>query len=122
MGQTDDGLVTVRSAYGRFTGRWQGDEQPTAGSSHWVEVDVDDVPVWGDDIRLLDAPTSELADDTGSVRVSGLVAEFGVDDVLVVDLNGSHLMIDTDGDPPLGVVGRYVTLQARDVSLFPYYL
>jgi hypothetical protein len=26
----------------------------------------------------------------------------------------------TEGDPPLGVVGRYVTIEAGDVTLFPY--
>jgi len=93
VGRTDDGLVTVKSTYGTFSAQWQDDE-PEVGSSHWVELDV--------------------------VRVSGLVTDFGADDVLIVDLDGSHLMIDTDGDPPLGVVGRYVTVRARDVRLFPY--
>ena len=120
VGRTGDGLVTVKSAYGTFSGWWRGDDQPEPGSSHWVEVDIDDVVVWGDDIRLLDVPTFEVADDTGFVRVAGLVTDFDTNDVVVVDLNGSQLIIDTDGHPPLGVVGRHVAVRAHDVSLFPY--
>jgi hypothetical protein len=39
------------------------------------------------------------------VRISGLVLELRADDVLVVTLDGSPVMIDTEGDAPVGVVG-----------------
>jgi hypothetical protein len=115
----DGDRVVVKSPYGALTGRWQGD-MPSVGWQQAVEVDVDGVVLWGQDIRLSDVAVNELKDEGPFVRVSGRVTEFGADDVVVLDLGGTVLMVDTDGDPPLGIVDRYVTIQARAVTLYPY--
>jgi len=114
-----DRRVKVRSVYGTFSAGWTG-EPPEVGSSRWTEVNVDGIAVWGEDILVGDGVVRELVDDGDCVRISGFVEDFGADDVLVLTLDGSPVMIDTDGDPPLGVTGRYATVQARDVTLFPY--
>ncbi|HEY8544139.1 MAG TPA: hypothetical protein VIL36_03795 [Acidimicrobiales bacterium] len=118
----DDGRVTVRSAVGTFTAGWDGD-RPPVGSREAVELDVGGVALWGEDVRLVDDGSSSRIEDDGSdIRLCGRIVEFGADDVLVVDVGGSPVMLDTDGDPPLGVTGRYVAVRARDVTLYPYNL
>jgi hypothetical protein len=118
--QVSGGRVRVRSDYGTFTAQWYG-PLPEAGTTHHVEIDVDDV-VRAHDIVVRDGLAQELAGEGDRVRICGLVAEYGADDVLVVTVDGSPLMIDTEGDLPPGVVGRHVTLGASDVTLFPYEL
>jgi hypothetical protein len=120
LGRTAGGWVRVRSDYGTFAAQWYG-ALPEVGSTQWVEIDVDDV-VWADDIVLRDELAQELAGEGDRMRISGLVTDYGADDVLVVTLDGASIMIDTDGDLPPGVVGRHVTLYASDVTLFPYEL
>lgn len=116
-----DGRVRVRSSYGTFAARWHGD-LPQIGSQQRVEVDVHGVALWGEDIGFRDAGIREVVDDGDRVRISGLVSDFGADDVVVLTLNGSPVMIDTDGEPPIGVVGRYVAVRVSNVTLYPYEL
>jgi hypothetical protein len=119
VGGDGQGAVKVDCGGGGFTARWHG-ELPAVGSTHHVELDVGGVATWGTDIYFIDDTVGSVADGDGCLLVSGLVTELGSDDVLVMDVGGTVVMIDTEGDPPLGVIGRHVTVQARDVTLYPY--
>jgi hypothetical protein len=114
-----DGRVVVKGPYGTFTAGWDG-EPPEPGSRHDVELDVGGVALWGDDIEVADSGVNELADDGSVVRVAGRIVDFGADDVLVLDAGGVPVMVDTDGDPPLGIIDRHAVLRAREVTLYPY--
>ncbi|PZS09246.1 MAG: hypothetical protein DLM55_06790 [Acidimicrobiales bacterium] len=114
-----NGRLRVKSAYGFFTADWHG-EKPSLGTSHSVEIDVNDLLLWGRDLRVADTPAQEIADDEDMVRISGRIESFDSDDVLTLLVDNSLIMVETEGDPPLGAIGRYATLRSAKITLYPY--
>ena len=98
LATTVDGQVQVRCACGAFTASWHG-ALPEVGSrhriEHRIELDVDGAAIWHHHVVLQDAPTRRLVNDGRELLISGLVIEFGPDEVLVVDVDGTPVMIDT---------------------------
>jgi len=117
-----NGRVRVRSPYGCFTAAWSTDT-PAIGSAHDVELEVDDPLRWGHDIALDESRANTIVDDGPSrVHISARIHSVTEDGVLVLDIGGPSFMVDTIGDPPLGIVGCWVSLRSRHVTLWSYIL
>ncbi len=114
-----DGKVRVRSPFGWFTAHWRGD-RPVVGSTHNVELEVEDPVLWGHDLEVGSGEVNEIVDEAGCVRISARVESLNEDDGLVLDIGGPSFIVDTLGDPPLDLVGRYATLRSRHIALYPY--
>lgn len=85
-----------------------------------VELEIAGAVPWE---RIKDAgptgtPTLRRRPD-GLVSLRGRVDDIDEDLVLRLWLGATSLLIDSVGEPPLGVVGRFVDIVVDDVTLFP---
>lgn len=87
---------------------------PQVGSSEHVELDAFGPLVWSDDTQIV-APGGASEHKQG---VTGLVEDIeGA--AVVLRVGGSVVLLEVDGEPPLGVVGATVTLRPVAFELSP---
>jgi hypothetical protein len=110
--------VSVVSSIGTVTGTWVG-SSPALKQDYAVELDVQGVVPWEkiNDAGPNGTPLAMERPD-GLVSLTGRVDEIDEDLVLQLWLGETSVMIDTAGDPPLGIVGRFVEVVLEDLALF----
>jgi hypothetical protein len=111
--------VSVVSSIGTVTGTWVG-ASPGLKQDYEVELDVPGVVPWE---RINDAGSHGtpilLERPDGLVSLTGRVDDIDEDLVLQLWLGETSVMIDSVGEPPLGIVGRFVDVVIEDLALFP---
>jgi len=118
------GLVEFSGCLGVGIGRWNGMRAPVKGTFdvefdvslpvHWSSVDV--LEGRGDDRVEISAVDPELVD------FFGRVLDCDEEGVLSLSVGPTHLLLDTTGEPILGVVGQRVRVSGLALEVFPYEL
>ena len=100
---------------------WRGDGEPPVDAAVDVEIDIADEVSWGDIVRdseKIDACV-QSAQGSDQLVVRGVVDEVDQLGVLVLNVAGAIVLIETIGEPPEGVVGSTVVIVTRRASVFP---
>ena len=118
------GWVEFSCSLGVGIGIWNGDGDPVRG-----EIDVEfevSLPVCWSSIGVLkgvgDDRIEISAVDNKLVNVFGRVLDCDEQGVLSLAVGPTHLLLDTRGEPILGVVGRRVRVSDVALEVFPYEL
>jgi hypothetical protein len=112
-------IVSFSSDAGHGSGMWVG-AGPVESAEYFVEVDLSEPIDWASISTTTRVSMIEPEVEVGRVRIVGVVED--VDDELVVQLRvGDHLrlLLDTLGDPPLGIVGESIELRQVELTIFP---
>ncbi len=118
------GWVEFSGCLGDGVGRWSGAGDPAEGRFD-VEFDVS-LPVHWSSIGVLECNGDDRAEisavDPTLVDVFGRVLECDEQGVLGLLVGPTHLLLDTTGEPILGVAGRRVRVNGLALEVFPYEL
>lgn len=110
-------VLACASALGALHLVWEGEALPELGW-HDVELDVPAILEWGREI----GPAGDVG-DAGGTDAPGLVGqllsfdEAGMAEIRVKD---GLLLVETLGEPPLGIVGQTVEVHAPSLHAHPY--
>ena len=107
-------LVRCETDVGDLVANWRGREAPEAGTQQHVEVDAPGPLVWSDGPGIT---ATNGASEHGQA-LTGLVEDIE-DDAVAVRIGGSVLLLDVEGEPPLGIVGGRVTVRPSAFELWP---
>jgi hypothetical protein len=113
----DGTRVSVDAVDVNGSGLWRGTAQE-AGIEVDVELEVRDEIDWSK-ISVGQRVEAIAKEGPEALVVRGFVDDLDIHGVLTLRLAGGVLLIDTLGEPPIGVVGREVSLVARDVEIYP---
>lgn len=106
--------VECETDLGQVVAHWRGGEAPTVGSEQHVEVDAVGSLVWADGPRIV-APHGESEHgQTLTGRIDGIDG-----DAVVVRIGGSVVLLEVEGDPPLGALGGTVSVRPSAFELWP---
>ena len=107
--------VQCETDLGDLVALWRGDGPPQVGMAQHVEVDAVGSLVWADDGRQIVDPhgTSEHEQ-----VLTGLVEDIE-GDAVTVRIGSAVVLLEVQGDPPLGVVGRPVAVRPSTFQLWP---
>jgi len=113
-----DGLAFFSCAVGEGVGRWMG--SPPSQGEWSVELELPTVP-WSR-ISVVDKAVGISVADPARCAVSlvALVEACSSDGVVALRLGDGVTLVDTEGEPALGVVGKTIEFEAAGVRLFPY--
>lgn len=117
---TEDGTV-VRFTHdtGRADGIWRGERPPRPGPID-VEWAVPGRFWWQDDLRVRpeQGGVVDLRDDAHPVtgRVVAMDEAMGV---LTLQIGDGHVLVDTNGPAPAGLVGQTVEVDSPLIEIFP---
>lgn len=122
-----DVLATVRSVsgdqpatvhcetdVGDLVAHWRGDVPPLVGVARYVEVDAVGPLAWADGPRIVD---SHGASEHNQV-LTGLVEDID-GDAVTVRVGSTLVLLEVQGDPPIGTVGRPVSVRPSAFQLWP---
>jgi hypothetical protein len=102
-----------------ITAGWISDTPPTKGRVS-VEIDIPGEFNWGPEVSLTPESDETCIEMHGDhVSITGRVIDFDELNVLTIVTAGSPVMIDTIGEPPLGIVGRKVLVRAPKIDFYP---
>jgi hypothetical protein len=111
--------VRIGSHLGPLTVTWEG-ELPDPGT-YDVELEVPDALEWGRRAwPAADAP--EPTGEQGVQRLHGVLRDLDELGVATLELGPTTLLVDTEGDPPLGTVDQAVVLDVVSLQAYPYEL
>ena len=110
-------VVVVRGTGFRGTALWRG-EALEAGAQIDAELQVRDEVHWESIVVMNEGSPITSGNDAGGV-LQGLVEDVDKDGVLVLRCPDEIVFVETTGNPPLGIVGRAVHFEVRDVELVP---
>lgn len=112
----EGGFVAVAGIGFHGSATWLGPAE-TAGAQVDVELQIRDEVDWKDVIVV--SAAGEHADRDVGLVVRGVVDDVDQYGVLTLRVADGVVLIDTRGEPPLGVVGRTVRFAVRDVEIVP---
>ena len=115
--------VHFRSPSGEGLAFWRGEPVPAEGGEFDAELELPGCYAWNREISLVDeeSPTG-FRHRSEADEVVGEVVDFDADGTLTIRVGDSIAMLDTTDDPPLGIIGRKVTIRPHSVELHPYEL
>jgi hypothetical protein len=107
-------IVECETPVGNLTARWRGGELPSADETHDVEVESVGHLVWGENLKV----SAEIARTEDETSLIGLVED--VEGAAVtLRVGDSILLLEADGEPPLGVLGEMASVRPREFELWP---
>jgi hypothetical protein len=109
----------VRTAHGDLTGSWKGRDPVEAGAEVDVELSTSRPYHWTEIRRVPDGAAGFRITDDGHVEVIGEVVDYDQYDVITLRAGGALLLIDTEGDAPLGITGTTVRVIVDDLRIYP---
>ena len=112
------GPIEVRDVGVAGTATWRGAVPPAGRIGTEVELNVLSDVDWND-ISVGSALLDIVPRRSNGLVIKGAVVDVDQYGVLTLDTGGGIVLLDTVGDPPLGIAGRPVELEVRDVELFP---
>jgi hypothetical protein len=97
-----------------MTAQWRGAHPPRPDEVHDVELEAVGELHWGETVHLADGePPLE-----GEHLLVGLVEDID-GDMVTLRVADSVVLVDISGEPPLGVVGRQVSVRPRGLAVWP---
>lgn len=103
---------------GDLEGWWRGAYAVAVGDEVDVELELPESRDWSNVEVVGEArPTDPRAYE--SPYVEGIVLDVDQDGVLCLDVLGTPLMVETTGQAPHGIVGKWVRLFAQDLEFHP---
>lgn len=112
-------LVVMETAFGRLVGRWRGRRAITAGQPVDVEIDVRQSYAVDRFEVVVDGARGLTVDSENSTLICGVVTDIDFQDVLTLDIGGSSLRFDLEGEVPLGLEGNTVLVLTDDLEIYP---
>ena len=114
---SDGPLLHIQGTGIAGTARWRGGPVPAPGVRPSVELEITAVVPWtkiavGETRGLTDPPDGQLV-------LTGTVEDIDHQGVLILRVGNGVVLIDTSGEPPLGVVGQQIATTISDVEIFP---
>lgn len=122
--EADRRLVQCDSACGPLQVIWHAPDLPSTGD-HDVELDVPATLTWGAEIwRAADGRRDGIGrrDGVGRPILTGTLADLDELGLATVELREGLLVVETRGDPPLGLVGEVIELHPPAITAHPYEL
>lgn len=110
-----DGPLEVRftCSVGESTGVWRGDPPPDAGHSYDVELDVEDEPEWGRNLKLA-SHSGRLPD-----VLPGVIEEYDADGMVLRVGEGLVQLAPTGEAPTEATTGTAVHIVRPSITLWP---
>lgn len=110
--------LVAATPVGEIEGKWCGQGAVAAGDVLHVELELPR-PRESSEILWLHAegPTGQM--NHPGRWLEGVAVDVDQEGVLTLDVGGTPVLVDTAGDPPLGVVGQRVRLLAEDMEFHP---
>ena len=109
--------VRFSSAVGHATAVWRGGTAPQAGEQD-VELEIPGSLGWGQDLREHPGAAMGIEQTEAGYQLRGRAVSVEAR-VLAVDVGGTILMLDTEGDPPAEVAGRMLEFDSPVLELYP---
>jgi hypothetical protein len=111
--------LAVLTSAGPMAGLWRGRHPVGVGDELHFEMELENPRDWSEIGWRRVGGHSKVAPSSSPLWIEGTVTDFDQNGVLTLDVAGTPLMIDTTGEPPLGVVGLTVRVAAQDLQFFP---
>ncbi|WP_460629787.1 hypothetical protein [Intrasporangium mesophilum] len=104
--------VECETPAGRLLVAWGGSEPPLVGESYDVEIDPVGELAWGDQVAV------DRSQETTGASFVGLVEHIEGDTVML-RVSESVVVLEVAGDPPLGILGREVSVNPEALVVYP---
>lgn len=109
-------LVTAPGVSGG--GLWRGETPPVAATEVDIELEVPGQIDWMEILVARELP-GHLLPAESELLLQGVVEDVDQDGVLTLRIADAVLLVETIGEPPLGVVGEHVAMLARHTEIYP---
>lgn len=113
------GPVEVRGIGVVGCATWHGAAPPAEGIGTEIELNVPSDVDWSDISVGSESPAAGPC-RSGGLVVNGIVADVDQDGVLALDTGGGVVLVDTVGDPPVGIVGCRFDLRSAMPNSSPW--
>jgi hypothetical protein len=112
-------MLTIAALGSVFQASWHG-EWPAAlgvlfGEVELSLIDWSEVELQGDG-----AGRHEYDCPTGTNVVQAIVEDYGYDGVVRLRVGDEYVLVDSIGEPPLGIVGRTIRFRTNSAEVYPY--
>jgi hypothetical protein len=113
---TGDQPATVQceTGVGDLVAHWRSDVPPQVGVAQHVELDAAGALEWADGPRIVDPDSASERDQV----LTGLVEDIE-GDAVTVRIGSRVVLLEVQGDPPIGTVGRPVAVRPSAFQLWP---
>ena len=108
--------IDFSSTCGTATASWAG-ALPDVGERHNVELELNDVFVWDDNIALTDKCEPSIHTNGELFELVGLIVSVDDDGCFTIDVDGSIVFLDVEAAPKN--LKGFVKCLAVDVRLYP---
>lgn len=110
----DVGAVRCQTAEGFLTARWRGDVAPTLHVAEQVELDTVGRLTWGPGLDVLNP---DGVSEHGEMLIG--VVEDIEGDVVTARVGEGLVLLDVEGDPPLGALGKAIRITPAAFEIWP---
>jgi len=112
-------LVAFSTNYGNAIGTWEG-EMPILDSNYDVEIDIDNVLLWGKEIINGKKSFNVSMNSKNEIILNGILDSLDEDGYAVLRLGSSITAFMTNIEKVFPFeVGSYIELTVPNISLFP---
>ena len=109
----DDGQVLIRALGAVLLGMWLGDVPALLGRC-FAELELPEV-AWSA-VKVAGCGTMGIV--PGVVR--GELVDYDYDGVGTLRCDGVDVLVEIEGEPPLGIVGKTIEFEVPSVEVYPY--
>jgi len=99
-------------------GLWRSETPPVATTEVDVELEVPGQIDWTEILAVRDLP-GHLVPADDELLLQGVVEDVDQEGVLTLRIADAVVLVETIGEPPLGVVGEHVAMLARHTEIYP---
>ena len=110
----DVGAVRCQMSDGFLTARWRGDAAPTVRVAEHVELDTVGRLTWGPGLAVVNP---EGVSEHGEMLIG--VVEDIEGDVVTARVGEGLVLLDVEGDPPLGALGKAIRITPAAFEVWP---
>ena len=108
--------VKFKTSIGIGVGVWEG-QLPTKGTSIDIEIDIDDIFDWGENINTTNLNESIITIDGNLFNFVAEVISYETDSCLIVKLNKSIVLLDVENAP--NNIQGWIEVKTENLKLYP---
>jgi hypothetical protein len=110
----DVNAVRCQTSEGLLTARWRGDAPPALNVAEHVELDTVGRLTWGSGLAVINPDgVSEYGE-----MLTGVVEDIE-GDVVTARVGEGLVLLDVEGDPPLGALGKAIRITPAAFEIWP---